>query len=171
MNIQNDCSNMFKIHAFSSISVSVIMENFNKAHYLKRSIGTLKNQTNQILQLIAVDDCSSDNSSEFITNMIKTDSRIKLIQHIYNEGTTAAKNHAILSSNGHYIMQLDPGDEFVSTSIENAYKAASFVDADILEYELSVKFLGNIMNLPNYTIPTCKTNNSNGNEPLLTKFQ
>ena len=103
MNIKNDCSNMFKIHAFSSISVSVIMENFNKAHYLKRSIGTLKNQTNQILQLIAVDNCSSNNSSEFITNMIKTDSCIKLIQHINSQGTTATKNHAILSSNDLYL--------------------------------------------------------------------
>lgn len=71
---------------------------------------------------------------------MKNDSRIKLIQHLYNQGTCSSRNHGIIASKGDYIMSLDPDDEYVSNSIELSYFTAKENDADVLKFQVAAKY-------------------------------
>lgn len=134
----------FKIIVYNDINfqarsikfVSIIMPVFNKYHYLKRSIDSLKEQSLKNIEILIIDDCSSDNSSIYIKKQILTDPRIKLIQHIYNQGIASSRNHGILFSKGQYIMFLDPDDKFYKNSTELSYNNAVKLNADILEFEI-----------------------------------
>lgn len=158
--------NSFSFQINEAISVSIIIANYNKFKYLEKCMKSLKNQTLQNIEIIFVDDCSTDESLIFIINQTKQDPRIKTIQHTYNQGTMASRNHAILLSNGEYIMIVDPDDElFDSKSIEIAYKSSLKYNADVLEFEVLERYKNR-----SHIVPTCNRN-FDSNKEILERLQ
>lgn len=171
LNIQsffNNSIEIININCNISISfpVSVLIPIYNKAHYLQRSFGSLKNQTFTKFEIVAVDDCSTDSSSEFVLETMKTDSRISFIQHKYNQGICNSRNHAVLTSRGQYIMSLDPDDAYVNNSIELAYQSALEYNADMLEFRIGAIH----RNYTDYNWMNCRISYFQ-NEVVLTKLQ
>ncbi|KAK8853698.1 hypothetical protein M9Y10_017259, partial [Tritrichomonas musculus] len=113
---------------------------FNKLNYLNRSFTSLQLQTLKKIQIIAIDDYSSDNSSLFVLSLMKNDHRIKLIQHTSNRGTCLSRIHGVLSSNGVYILSLDPDDMMYSNAAEQTYQSAMKSNADILEFRIEGRY-------------------------------
>ena len=72
------------------ILVSVVMPNYNKERYLPHAIESVLNQDYQNLELIVVDDVSSDESINILNSYRKLDNRLRLIQHRGNSGGCAA---------------------------------------------------------------------------------
>ena len=93
--------------------VSVILPNYNCSKFLSRSINSVLNQTYKYLELIIVDDCSTDNSVEIIRQFLKKDKRIKFLRRNKNSGTDAApRNLGISKSRGKFIAFLDADDHW-----------------------------------------------------------
>ncbi|NIZ00161.1 glycosyltransferase [Thalassospira lucentensis] len=88
--------------------VSVIMANFNGGIYLKDCVESVLNQTYDNLEFIIVDDCSTDESFEYLDNI--DDKRIVLIKNASNIGQTKSLNKAISKSSGQYLARMDSDD-------------------------------------------------------------
>lgn len=93
-----------------NFKVSVIIPIYNVEKYLERCVNSIENQTYNNLEIILIDDGSSDNSSFICDELKQKDSRIKVI-HQKNQGVSNARNHGIEISTGDYICFID-GDDF-----------------------------------------------------------
>lgn len=104
----------------NQIKVSVIMPSYNSSAYIKESIYSVLNQTHKNIELIIVDDCSSDNTIEIIKKI--NDNRIKLFLNEKNEGAAFSRNVALRESTGDYIAFLDADDLWAKHKVENQLK-------------------------------------------------
>lgn len=98
--------------------VSVIMPIYNCENYLDTSLGSIIGQTYKNLEIIAIDDCSTDKSWDIIQKFAKKDSRIRALRNEENLRLTKTLNKAIRHSTGVYIARMDGDDERVADSIE-----------------------------------------------------
>lgn len=90
--------------------VSVIIPAYNRSQYIEKTIRSVLTQTYQNFEIIVVDDCSNDNTSELLAFMAKDDQRICYIKHDKNKGAQAARNTGVKASNGDFIAFLDSDD-------------------------------------------------------------
>jgi glycosyltransferase involved in cell wall biosynthesis len=90
--------------------VSVIMPCYNHAQFLEESISSILSQTHQDLELIIVDDASSDSSRDIVHSYATVDPRVKAVWHTDNKGVATARNCGIAESTGDYIAFCDADD-------------------------------------------------------------
>jgi len=90
--------------------ISVIIPTFNGSQNIRRAIMSALNQTYPNIEIIVVDDGSTDNTVEVVKDI--KDERIKLLRHSTNKNGSAARNTGIRASNGEYIAFLDDDDEW-----------------------------------------------------------
>ncbi len=101
--------------------VSIIIPAYNAARYIEETILSVLNQTHRNLELIIVDDGSSDNQSEIIERLVKTDGRIQYIKQ-KNAGVSSARNHGYSLSKGEYLAFLDADDVWLPNNLEEKLK-------------------------------------------------
>ncbi len=99
--------------------VSIIMPAYNSEKYIQKSIDSVIYQTYQNWELIIVDDCSTDSTTKLITQITKTNNKIKLYKQQKNSGAAMARNQAIKLSKGSYIAFLDSDDIWDSNFLQN----------------------------------------------------
>ncbi len=104
-----------------SLLVSVILNNYNYAHFLDSAIESVLKQTYGNFELIVVDDGSSDNSREIINYYVSKDSRIIPILK-KNEGQASALNIGFKKSKGEIISFLDSDDIYAPNKLEEIVK-------------------------------------------------
>lgn len=97
--------------------VSIIVPIYNAAKYLSACLDSIINQTYQNLEIILVDDGSTDNSYQIAKSYAKKDPRIKLV-HQENAKQSAARNHGIKLATGKYVSFVDDDDEITENFIE-----------------------------------------------------
>jgi len=97
-------------------AVSVIIPTYNRAHLLGRSIHSVLGQTYKDFELIVVDDGSTDNTEEVMSNF--SDDRIRYIRRMKNEGASVARNTGIEIARGEYIAFQDSDDEWLPEKLE-----------------------------------------------------
>ena len=112
-------------------TVSVIVPIYNQEKYLKQCIVSIQNQTFRDIEILCVDDGSTDSSPTILLKLAATDSRIHLLFQS-NAGAGAARNHGMDHAAGEYITFLDSDDTFESDMLEKLYKKAKTDDADIV---------------------------------------
>lgn len=115
------------------IKVSVIMPVYNSGKYLKTAVDSILNQSLKEIELILVDDGSTDGSSEKCDEYAAKDSRVVVI-HEKNGGICAARNAALAIARGEYIGFSDHDDETVQGAYEKAYTFAKEHDLDMVKY-------------------------------------
>jgi len=96
--------------------VSVVVPTYNRSKTVKRAVKSVLGQTYQKLELIVVDDGSTDNTEEVINSF--EDGRIRYISHDKNKGGSAARNTGIRRSEGGLIALLDSDDEWLPRKLE-----------------------------------------------------
>jgi glycosyltransferase involved in cell wall biosynthesis len=117
----------------NNTKVSVIIPVYNAARYLNTSLEQIVNQTLKEIEIICVDDGSTDNSLEIIKNFAKKDERITIIsQNNINAG--AARNRGLAVAKGEYLSFLDADDMFEPDMLELAYITAKKNTAEIVVY-------------------------------------
>lgn len=79
---------------------------------LKVAVDSVLQQTYQNIELIVVNDGSTDGTHDYLEQLAASNSRIKYIKNVQNHGACAARNVAIESANGHFVTGLDDDDEF-----------------------------------------------------------
>lgn len=102
-----------------AITISVVIPVFNTEKYLKKCIDSIINQTIKDIEVICVNDCSTDNSLEILKNFAKKDTRIKIIDLKENKGVSNARNLGIDQSKGQYIVFVDDDDWVSPNYLEN----------------------------------------------------
>lgn len=105
------------------VKVSIVMPVYNGAEFLQKSIESVSKQTLNDLELICVDDGSTDNSIDVLNELKKEYDFIKIVQQ-KNQGAGPARNNGIRNANGEYIAFLDADDEFFDDdALERMYDA------------------------------------------------
>lgn len=96
--------------------ISVIMTTYNVEKYVTKAINSILNQTHKNLELIIIDDCSTDNTLKIISEF--NDPRIKLYKNKINAGTYFCKNYGISVSRGGFIAIQDSDDYSTPSRLE-----------------------------------------------------
>jgi len=115
------------------IKVSVIMPVYNSGKYLKTAVDSILNQSLKEIELILVDDGSTDGSSEKCDDYAAKDNRVVVI-HEKNGGICTARNAALAIARGEYIGFSDHDDETELTAFEAAYTFAKKHSLDFVKY-------------------------------------
>ncbi len=90
--------------------LSVIIPNYNNEMTIKNTIDSILKSTYKDIEIIIIDDCSTDKSVEIVKNFYGTNPLVKLYINNKNEGTFYGRNKGILMSNGYYIANVDSDD-------------------------------------------------------------
>ena len=90
--------------------LSVIMPVYNCCEYLEAAIKSVFRGGIDDVEIIAVDDCSSDGSRELLCSLAKDDPRIKVICNDKNSGVAAVRNTALAMASGEYLAFCDSDD-------------------------------------------------------------
>ncbi|PKG61341.1 hypothetical protein CXF63_02655 [Psychrobacter sp. Choline-3u-12] len=112
----NEKEKFYRIHSPASYKVedgtkiSVIMPAYNAEKTIELSMKSILNQTWQNLELIVINDCSADRTSEIIKKIALTDSRVKFIDNPCNVGAYVSKNLGLIIAKGDYITGHDADD-------------------------------------------------------------
>jgi glycosyltransferase involved in cell wall biosynthesis len=107
--------------------VSVIVPIYNKASFLEKSITSILRQTEKNIEIILVDDGSTDNSQKICQEFAEKDSRI-IFKRKENEGVTATRNYGKKLANGDYIAFVDPDDFIEENTYEQMLKCSNNAD-------------------------------------------
>lgn len=121
--------------------VSVIVPVYNAENYLANCLETLIKQTYENIELLIINDGSTDNSLEICTAYEQKDDRIKLF-NIPNSGVSTARNLGIDKSTGDYITFVDSDDWVELNAIEFGVNKMSETDADIIIWSYFKNFPG-----------------------------
>ena len=114
-----------------NIKVSVIIPVYNSEKYLKQCLDSVVNQTLKNIEIIVVNDGSTDNSLQIIQEYVNKYSNVKLINK-QNEGCYKARNIGLEVADGEYIAFLDSDDYIESNMYEKLYLKAKQTNADIV---------------------------------------
>lgn len=115
--------------------ISIIIPIYNTDIYLQNCLDSICDQTYQNLEIILVDDGSTDHSGMIIDSYAEKDKRIVVV-HQENRGQAAARNRAFLLSKGEFIVYIDSDDCISRNYIELLLKSALENDADIVQCKM-----------------------------------
>ncbi len=135
--------------------ISLIVPVFNVEKYVSKCLDSLVAQTLKDIEIICVDDCSTDNSLQIIEKYASKDSRIKIVKHEVNKGLGQARNSGLGYSCGEYIWFIDSDDYVDIRACQLLYDTAKKNDAIIITFQ-SIAFKideqGNEFFSPSYLI-------------------
>lgn len=114
----------------ADVKVSVIMPIFNAADYLRPALDSVISQTLRDIEIICVDDGSTDNSLEILKEYQQNDERIRIVTET-NAGPALARNNGIRRARGEYIAFLDDDDFYEPRFLEALYDMAKEHDLDV----------------------------------------
>lgn len=112
--------------------VSIIVPIYNVEKYLEKCIYSILNQTYQNIEILLVDDCSTDRSGEIARKIELEDTKCKYIKREKNGGLSAARNTGIENATGEYLAFIDSDDWVSKHFIEHMLNLAQKEDDDII---------------------------------------
>lgn len=114
--------------------VSVVITAYNVEKYIEKAINSVLNQTYKDIELVVVEDCSTDNTLKIIKDLQKSDTTfsINLVQHLKNVGAGLSRRDGIKASTGDFIMLLDADDWLNEDYIEHLVDKQKETNADIV---------------------------------------
>ena len=124
--------------------VSVIIPIYNVEKYLDRTLYSATNQTLKELEIICVEDSSTDNSKEILEKYAESDPRIRCIWHTQNLGVSVSRKQAIQLATGKYIMFLDGDDVLDICACRELYHVIEKEQSDIVQFGTEVEPIGDI---------------------------
>ncbi len=114
----------------NDIKVTVIMPIYNAYDYLRPAMDSVIDQTLREIEIICIDDGSTDHSLDIIKEYQKLDERIRIVTE-NNAGPGAARNKGIMRARGEYIIFLDADDFYEPVLLERLYESAKRDNLDI----------------------------------------
>ena len=115
--------------------VSVIVNVYNCREYLPTSLESVRQQTYKNLEVILVDDCSSDGSGEYCDDFSKQDGRFRVIHHPQNIGVSGPRNTGLREAKGEYIYFMDSDDYIHERAIEKLVKALNQTGLELAAFD------------------------------------
>lgn len=131
--------------------VSVIIPAYNAERFVSNAVTSAAGQTERDIEIIIIDDCSSDRTAGLCRSMAESDSRIRFMQNERNSGVSATRNSGVAAATGEYIAFLDSDDiwapDKLRLQLELAeahpdcpiiFTASSFIAADGTPFEYTL---------------------------------
>ncbi len=137
------------------IQCSVIVPAYNVSRYIRRCIDSILSQTLSNIEVIIVDDKSSDNTYEIVKEASRRDDRIRGIQHKENSGASRARNTALKVARGEWIAFVDADDWMEPGRLEHLIATGEKWMADMVADNIYIisysshRDIGKIENLQN----------------------
>ena len=119
------------------VKVSVIMPVYNSEEYLEAAIASVMNQNCKEMELLLIDDGSTDKSGLICDKF--ADTKGIRIFHKQNEGICATRNFGVKQALGEYLMFIDNDDELIQNVVRDNYKLALEYDADVVKFGCSIE--------------------------------
>lgn len=114
--------------------ISIISPIYNRERYIIRFIKSVQYQNFNDIEIILVDDNSTDESIKYIEEIKKKDLRVILIKNIKNKGTFVSRNIGVIFSRGKYIIIPDPDDILSKNIIHTCYYFAEKYNYEIIKF-------------------------------------
>lgn len=118
--------------------VSIIIPVYNVEEYIEECLISALNQTLTDIEIICVDDASTDASLEILQSYAEKDSRIKLISYKENKSASQARKDGVLLANGEYIMFMDGDDFLQSDACEKLYDFIKTKNVDMVQFGTNI---------------------------------
>jgi glycosyltransferase involved in cell wall biosynthesis len=103
--------------------ISVYMPTYNRVQMAIRAIESVLAQDYPKLELLVVDDASSDDTWQVLTNKYINDERIRFFRQSTGQGACAARNRAITEAKGEFVTGIDDDDEFLPNRLSSLFSA------------------------------------------------
>lgn len=118
--------------------ISVLIPVYNTEKYLRQCMDSVICQTMSDIEIICVDDGSTDGSADILREYAQKDNRVKIVWHAQNKKLPATRKDAVLQANGRYIWFVDSDDMIAADACEKAYELAERQKTDILQFNSEV---------------------------------
>lgn len=118
----------------SNIMISVIIPIYNCEQYLEQCLDSITNQTLKNIEVICVDDGSTDDSLKIVLDYSERDKRIKVLTQ-HNQYAGVARNQGLTHAKGKYVLFLDADDFFDSSMLEKLYYKAEMEQTEVLVFD------------------------------------
>jgi glycosyltransferase involved in cell wall biosynthesis len=120
--------------------ITLIIPCYNVEKYISRCIECVINQTYSNIEIILIDDGSTDNTNKLIVKLIENLNNVKYIRN-KNRGVSNARNTGLKNATGEYIMFLDSDDYISNNMIKNMYKLMSRYNTDLVKCNIKLEFI------------------------------
>ena len=115
--------------------ISIFLPTYNKEQYIQKNIQIIQNQTLKDIEIVVVNDFSSDMTLNILMDLAKIDNRIKIVNNDKNHGLLYSRAMGILNSSGEYIMNVDPDDQLENNdNLEYLYNITKLFNVDIISF-------------------------------------
>jgi len=120
--------------------VSIVVPVYNLADFIAETLDSILGQSYQSIEVLVVDDGSSDSTRDIVLGFAKKDRRVQLLENTQTKGVSGARNTAIQAATGDWIAFLDGDDLWASDSLEERmtcleqYPNADFISCDYARF-------------------------------------
>ena len=121
--------------------ISIIVPVYNAQDFLEECVASLTGQTYKNIEILLVDDGSSDNSPEICETLSEADSRIRVF-HKENGGAHTARNFGIEQAKGEYVMFIDSDDWFDKSTVQEVANLIIKEDVDVVRFNYVREYVG-----------------------------
>ena len=130
--------------------ISIIVPVYNRETIIARCLNALLSQTYKNIEILCVNDGSTDNSLNILYDYQKKDSRIKIVNNEKNMGIAYSRNVGLSSASGEYIMWCDSDDWFEKTMCEKMLTSLKKHNVDLAECSTKIEFEGDTSQFRQY---------------------
>ena len=129
---EQDLAEFINYNIFGQDKVTIVVPVFNTLEYLSRCINSIKNQTYQNIEILIINDGSTDESKRMCELIAKQDKRIRVINQD-NKGLAESRNIGVEQASGKFICFIDSDDYIENSMVETLLKSIQQTNADVCE--------------------------------------
>ena len=133
-------NNISKFPLCKQPNVSIIIPTYNSKNELFSIQKSIQDQSLKNIEIIYIDNDSTDNTTKIIKEFQQKDKRIILLENKGNKGPFYSRNKGALFARGEYIQFLDSDDLLFGNTLERGFLTAKVKNADIVQYKVLIKF-------------------------------
>ena len=131
-------NNKEELYKRENPKISLIMTVHNQEKFIEKIYTCIEQQSLKDIEMIFVDDFSTDNSSQYIKELMKIDKRIVYIKNEENKGAFYSRNKGVLNAKGEYILLVDIDDYLLNDILFKSYETAKLYNLDIVRFYVIV---------------------------------
>lgn len=141
--------------------ITVIIPVYNAEKYLYSCLNSVSEQSLNDIEIICVDDHSTDSSPEILLNIAKEDARVSVITHNINKGEGASRNTGLDSARGDYVFHLDADDSIPVNALETLHHDAVKYNSDMVKGRYNIIHEDGKIEQLDWSTPDSKVINTN----------
>lgn len=123
---------LFGYFCIMNPKITVVISAYNERRHIKRAIRSALNQSLREIEVVVVDDASTDGTVDQVKSLMRQDSRLRLVEHDCNKGLSQTRLTGLDAANGEYIQFLDADDVIERRSMQLLYEKATEKGCDIV---------------------------------------